>query len=119
MASIHRSGAKKSNDSTRLIFSAIVGVTFGFLVGISFPNAFMTRLNLRPNFFSSIDMAIIDRHGSDRTSNYSPSVGSDETKSSQAHGSDDHSKVFIHILFSIALSSLIIPICLSFFLFIK
>ncbi|KAJ8628676.1 hypothetical protein MRB53_021999 [Persea americana] len=95
MASIHRSGAKKSNDSTRLIFSAIVGVTFGFLVGISFPNAFMTRLNLRPNFFSSIDMAIIDRHGSDRTSNYSPSVGSDETKSSQAHGSDDHSKIYV------------------------
>lgn len=40
----YRGVLKKSNDSKRLIFSAIFGIAFGFLIGITFPNAFMTRV---------------------------------------------------------------------------
>lgn len=37
---------KRSNESTRLIVTTILGVVFGFLVGISFPNVSVTKVSI-------------------------------------------------------------------------
>eukprot|EP00262_Sarcandra_glabra_P007870 TRINITY_DN2095_c0_g1_i1.p1 TRINITY_DN2095_c0_g1~~TRINITY_DN2095_c0_g1_i1.p1 ORF type:complete len:387 (+),score=57.23 TRINITY_DN2095_c0_g1_i1:166-1326(+) len=79
---------KKSNDSARLIVTTILGVVFGFFVGISFPSISVTKLNLPPGILSSIDVSIIDDNRSDGTSQ--PLVsnsGSDKSQSSTTHGS--------------------------------
>ncbi|KAK3005749.1 hypothetical protein RJ639_015511, partial [Escallonia herrerae] len=56
MGSIHRSGVfKKSNDSARLILTTIMGMVFGYFVGISFPSVSLTRINLPSSIMSSLD----------------------------------------------------------------
>ncbi|KAF8403072.1 hypothetical protein HHK36_011166 [Tetracentron sinense] len=63
MGTPHRSGApKKSNDGARLIITTIIGVVFGFFVGVSFPSVLVTKLNLPSSLLSSIDVAIIDEN---------------------------------------------------------
>ncbi|KAJ6344966.1 hypothetical protein OIU78_007781 [Salix suchowensis] len=48
MGTIHRSGVhRKTNDSARLIVVTILGVAFGFFVGISFPAATFTKNEFR------------------------------------------------------------------------
>ncbi|CAK7332307.1 unnamed protein product [Dovyalis caffra] len=48
MGTIHRSGVnRKPNDSARLIFVTIIGVVFGFFVGISFPSFTFTKNEFR------------------------------------------------------------------------
>ncbi|KAF8397699.1 hypothetical protein HHK36_016621 [Tetracentron sinense] len=84
MGSIHRSGVpKKSNDSARLIITTIMGVVFGFFVGISFPSVLVPKLNLPSSLLSSIDVAIIDE---------SRSITS---KSFEARGSGDIPKIYV------------------------
>ncbi|XP_042512025.1 uncharacterized protein LOC122087100 [Macadamia integrifolia] len=80
MGIIHRSGGpKKSNDSARLIITTILGVVFGFFVGISFPSVSVTKLNFHSDLFSSIDAAIVN----------------DERKSSETHRSGDTPKIYV------------------------
>ncbi|KAI4368765.1 hypothetical protein MLD38_017282 [Melastoma candidum] len=57
MGILHRSGGvKKSNDHTRIILTAILGVLFGFFIGISFPSLSLERINLSSGIISSLDM---------------------------------------------------------------
>ncbi|KAJ4977666.1 hypothetical protein NE237_008446 [Protea cynaroides] len=89
MGTIHRSGVpKKSNDGARLIITTILGVIFGFFVGISFPSVSVTKLNLHSGLLSSIDAAI-DRSG--RTSNLNRSDRPD----SETHGSTATPKIYV------------------------
>lgn len=39
-------GLKRSNETTRLIVTTVLGVAFGFLVGISFPNVSVTKVSI-------------------------------------------------------------------------
>ncbi|XP_010264658.1 PREDICTED: uncharacterized protein LOC104602608 [Nelumbo nucifera] len=69
MGTIHRSGVlKKSNDSARLIIATVMGVVFGFFVGVSFPSISVSKLNLHSGFLSSIDVAVLDENRSGRFS---------------------------------------------------
>ncbi|KAK1398422.1 Zinc finger protein with KRAB and SCAN domains 5 like [Heracleum sosnowskyi] len=53
MGSIHRSGGlKKSNDSARLVITTIMGMVFGYFIGISFPSVSLTRINLPSSLMS-------------------------------------------------------------------
>ncbi|XP_034896005.1 uncharacterized protein [Populus alba] len=63
MGTIHRSGVyRKTNDSARLIIVTIVGVAFGFFVGISFPAVTFTKIHLHSSFTSSLDMSIVNQN---------------------------------------------------------
>ncbi|OVA10120.1 Protein of unknown function DUF707 [Macleaya cordata] len=63
----HRSGVpKKANDSARLIITTIMGVVFGFFVGVSFPSVSVTKFNLPSSLLSSIDVSANDRSRSAR-----------------------------------------------------
>ncbi|XP_024017095.1 uncharacterized protein LOC21391431 [Morus notabilis] len=63
MGSLHRSGpGKKSSDGARLVITTILGVVFGFFVGMSFPSVSLTKINLPSSLISSLDVAITDIH---------------------------------------------------------
>ncbi|KAF6166246.1 hypothetical protein GIB67_031030 [Kingdonia uniflora] len=56
MVSAHRSGVgKRSNDSARLIITTIMGVVFGFFIGISFQSVSVNKFNLRSGLLSITD----------------------------------------------------------------
>ncbi|KAM7496777.1 hypothetical protein LguiA_021191 [Lonicera macranthoides] len=62
MGSAHRSGGvKRSNDSTRLILTTIMGMVFGYFIGISCPSVSLSKINLPSNLLSSFDVSIYDR----------------------------------------------------------
>ncbi|GFQ07686.1 hypothetical protein PHJA_002912700 [Phtheirospermum japonicum] len=44
----------------RIIIMALVGIIFGFYLGISFPTISLTKVNLPSNIFSSIDLSVIE-----------------------------------------------------------
>ncbi|KAI3938660.1 hypothetical protein MKW92_043794 [Papaver armeniacum] len=47
MGTPHRRDApKKSNDSARLVITTIMGVVFGFFIGVSFPSVSVSKFNL-------------------------------------------------------------------------
>ncbi|XP_042521231.1 uncharacterized protein LOC122094700 [Macadamia integrifolia] len=93
MGTIHRSGVpKKSNDNARLIITTILGIVFGFFVGISFPSVSVTKLNLHSGgLLSSIDAAIISENRSGRTSKTDPN----KSKPSETRGSGDIPKIYV------------------------
>ncbi|XP_052197816.1 uncharacterized protein LOC127804823 [Diospyros lotus] len=63
MGITHRSGvSKKSNDRTRLMVTTIMGMVFGYLVGVSFPSSSLTKINLPSSLISSLDVAFHDDH---------------------------------------------------------
>ncbi|KAJ9698088.1 hypothetical protein PVL29_007275 [Vitis rotundifolia] len=65
MGTLHRSGVlKKSHDSARLIITTIMGVVFGYFVGVSFPSASLTKINLSSSFMSSLDVATSEHKSS-------------------------------------------------------
>ncbi|XVE79781.1 hypothetical protein DITRI_Ditri14bG0083600 [Diplodiscus trichospermus] len=58
MGTIHRSGVlKKTNDSARLIITTILGVVFGFFIGVSFPSVSLYKIQLPSSLRSSLDVA--------------------------------------------------------------
>ncbi|KAL4190248.1 hypothetical protein AMTRI_Chr07g74830 [Amborella trichopoda] len=58
MRSFNRNGhMRKSNDPGRPILTTVLGVVFGFLVGISFPAISITKLNLPSSLRPAIDFA--------------------------------------------------------------
>ncbi|KAG5515517.1 hypothetical protein RHGRI_036525 [Rhododendron griersonianum] len=69
MRTIHRSGvSKKSNDSVRLIITTIMGMVFGYFIGVSFPSVSLSKIGLPSSIISSFDVAFNDnrhRHVSD------------------------------------------------------
>ncbi|KAK9126036.1 hypothetical protein Scep_014882 [Stephania cephalantha] len=64
---LRREVFKKSNDGARLVVSTIMGVVFGFFVGISFPSVSVNKFNLRSGLLSSRDLSISDDHVSYKT----------------------------------------------------
>lgn len=68
MGSIHRSGApKRTNDSVRIIIMTVLGVVFGFFVGVSLPSVFLTKIKLSSSIISSFDVPSIDENRSTST----------------------------------------------------
>lgn len=61
MGTPHRSGAlKRSNDGARLIITTIMGIVFGFFVGVSFPSASLAKIRLSSRVMSTFDGAFAD-----------------------------------------------------------
>ncbi|EOY34394.1 T6D22.12 isoform 4 [Theobroma cacao] len=61
MGTVHRSGVfKKTNDSARIIIITILGVVFGFFIGVSFPYASLNKIHLPSSLISSLDVALPD-----------------------------------------------------------
>lgn len=55
MATPHRSGVlKRSNDSARLVMTTIMGIVFGFFIGVSFPSV-SDKIKLSSRLISSFD----------------------------------------------------------------
>ncbi|KAK2413680.1 lysine ketoglutarate reductase trans-splicing protein [Trifolium repens] len=50
----------KTNEVMKLIVSSIVGVVFGFFVGVSFPTLSLTKMNLPSSLFPSIDLTYVE-----------------------------------------------------------
>lgn len=68
MGIIHRSGPhKKASDRARIIIATIIGLVFGFFVGLSFPSTSLTKINLPSSIISSLDIAFIDENRSVRS----------------------------------------------------
>ncbi|XP_058199823.1 uncharacterized protein LOC131314913 [Rhododendron vialii] len=69
MRTIHRSGFSKiSNDTVRLIIITIMGMIFGYFIGVSFPSVSLSKIGLPSSIISSFDVAFNDnwhRHVSD------------------------------------------------------
>ncbi|KAI8524043.1 hypothetical protein RHMOL_Rhmol13G0118400 [Rhododendron molle] len=60
--------SKKSNDSVRLIITTIMGMVFGYFIGVSFPSVSLSKIGLPSSIISSFDVAFNDnrhRHVSD------------------------------------------------------
>ncbi|XP_019175605.1 PREDICTED: uncharacterized protein LOC109170929 isoform X2 [Ipomoea nil] len=80
MGIIHRSGTlKKTNDSARLIITTIMGMVFGYFIGISFPFVSLTKINLPSSLISTIDVAFGDdrhRHTSYSARSFPENLGS-------------------------------------------
>lgn len=63
MATTHRSGAfKKPHDGARLVIATILGVVFGYFIGISFPSGSFNKIRLPSGLVSSFDMGFSDEH---------------------------------------------------------
>lgn len=57
----YRSGIKRSNDSVKLVMMTIMGVVFGFFIGVSFPSLSITKMDLSSKIMSSFDLAFSRR----------------------------------------------------------
>ncbi|KAJ7947825.1 Lysine ketoglutarate reductase trans-splicing protein (DUF707) [Quillaja saponaria] len=60
MGMMHRSVPKRSNDSARIVITTIIGIVFGFFLGISVPSLYLTKINLPSSIMQSFDVAITD-----------------------------------------------------------
>ncbi|XP_068665344.1 uncharacterized protein [Aristolochia californica] len=61
MGNLARRGLlKKSNETMKLIITTVVGVIVGFLIGISFPKASLTKFNFPTSLLPSLDLAYIE-----------------------------------------------------------
>ncbi|GAB2275073.1 hypothetical protein Dimus_009842 [Dionaea muscipula] len=74
MGTMHRSGImKRSNDNARLILAIIMGVVFGFFIGVSFPSVSISKINLRSRFITSPRAKSLENIGSQKVPKiYSP-----------------------------------------------
>ncbi|KAG6529328.1 hypothetical protein ZIOFF_011525 [Zingiber officinale] len=78
---------KKSNEGTKLTVTTILGVIFGFFVGLSFQNFSSIRLQVIPDLSSTIEMAFIEdrrSYGTDFPASSKPRVNR-----TRSHQSDD------------------------------
>ncbi|KAK3205980.1 hypothetical protein Dsin_020026 [Dipteronia sinensis] len=90
MGTVHRSGVnKKTNDTGKLIVTTLLGIGFGFFIGISFQSISFNRIHLPSSLGSSFDVATTNDHGSHR--NESPLMtngnGLRNSESSKSNGS--------------------------------
>ncbi|XP_074588590.1 uncharacterized protein LOC141844433 [Curcuma longa] len=94
MGNIYRSGSmKKSNEGTKLTVTTILGVIFGFFVGLSFPNFSSIRLHVIPDLSSTIEMAFIEDRRSYGT-NF-PASSKPRVNGTRSHQSDDPFKIYV------------------------
>ncbi|KAJ8747379.1 hypothetical protein K2173_011797 [Erythroxylum novogranatense] len=52
---------KKPNDSMRVIVITLLGVVFGFFIGVSFPSLSLSKLNIASSFLPSTDLSDVDK----------------------------------------------------------
>ncbi|XP_009804487.1 uncharacterized protein [Nicotiana sylvestris] len=63
MGTLYRSGAfRRSNDRGRLVITTIMGMVFGYFIGISSPYVSLTKITLPSSLMSSLDVAFGDDH---------------------------------------------------------
>ncbi|EPS63684.1 hypothetical protein M569_11100, partial [Genlisea aurea] len=55
---------KKSNDRVRLIAATIMGIVFGYFIGISFPTVYLSKITLPSSLISSFDVTFNDESSS-------------------------------------------------------
>ncbi|KZV39760.1 hypothetical protein F511_08222 [Dorcoceras hygrometricum] len=67
---------KKSNGSSRLVITTIMGMMFGYFIGVSFPSVSLSKINLPSSVRSSIDVAVSDNHQNSATGSLSESLDS-------------------------------------------
>ncbi|CAH8251540.1 unnamed protein product [Arabidopsis lyrata] len=61
MGTMHRSGApRRTNENAKLIITTIVGMVFGFFVGITLPLGAFRKISLPSGLISSLDVAMSD-----------------------------------------------------------
>lgn len=99
MGSLGRSGfLRKPNDTMRLIISTVVGVVFGFLIGISFPTVSLTKFTFPSSLFPSIDLTYIEDKNSGLSTqallNHALTTRN-KSSSTQAHNMNDTSKIYV------------------------
>ncbi|KAL5565711.1 hypothetical protein UlMin_028875 [Ulmus minor] len=71
MKPFHRSGMiKKSHDGAKLLIATLMGLVFGFFIGISFPSVSLTKINLSSSLVSSLDVATTDINKFTGSENY-------------------------------------------------
>ncbi|KAJ8751407.1 hypothetical protein K2173_016610 [Erythroxylum novogranatense] len=72
MGTSHRSGAcKRSNNGAKLIVTMILGLVFGFFVGVSFPSLSLAKIHLRPGLISTFDVPLPNTNKLSETSGLS------------------------------------------------
>ncbi|KAF9594809.1 hypothetical protein IFM89_034792 [Coptis chinensis] len=99
MGTPYRSGPhKKSNDSARLVITAIMGVIFGFFVGVSFPSISVNKFNLRSGLLTSRVVSLVDDNRSFRDIQLKHDLNSsrDSSKSADYVYSTRIDNVFVH-----------------------
>ncbi|GKV08314.1 hypothetical protein SLEP1_g19963 [Rubroshorea leprosula] len=63
MAHVHRSGvSKRTRDGARIVMTTILGIVFGYFIGISFPSGSLSKIHLPPSLISPIDTAVSEEH---------------------------------------------------------
>ncbi|XP_075513533.1 uncharacterized protein LOC142548823 isoform X2 [Primulina tabacum] len=82
MGTSHRSGVfKKSSGSARLVITTIMGMMFGYFIGVSFPSISLSKINLPSSVRSSIDMAFSDDHHNSASRSFPENLSSGGTTS--------------------------------------
>lgn len=67
---------KRSNDSARLIITTVMGMVFGYFIGISFPSVSLTKITLPSSIISSLDVAFNDDHQRHSERSFPENLGS-------------------------------------------
>ncbi|XP_044483835.1 uncharacterized protein LOC123209765 isoform X1 [Mangifera indica] len=63
MGTLHRSSlSKRTNDSGRLIMTTILGIVFGFSVGISFQSLSLNKIHLPSSLTSTIEFSVTNQN---------------------------------------------------------
>ncbi|XP_044483838.1 uncharacterized protein LOC123209765 isoform X2 [Mangifera indica] len=62
MGTLHRSLSKRTNDSGRLIMTTILGIVFGFSVGISFQSLSLNKIHLPSSLTSTIEFSVTNQN---------------------------------------------------------
>nr|GMC55652.1 uncharacterized protein LOC109173468 isoform X1 [Ipomoea batatas]GMC62018.1 uncharacterized protein LOC109173468 isoform X1 [Ipomoea batatas]GMD12522.1 uncharacterized protein LOC109173468 isoform X1 [Ipomoea batatas]GMD18987.1 uncharacterized protein LOC109173468 isoform X1 [Ipomoea batatas] len=81
MGTPYRSGGlRKSHDSARLIITTIMGMVFGYFIGMSFPFVSLAKINLPSSLMSSHDVAIVsEEHQNFASRSFPENLGSGST----------------------------------------
>ncbi|VFQ91492.1 unnamed protein product [Cuscuta campestris] len=80
MGTPYRSVAfRKSNDSARLIITTVMGMVFGYFIGISFPLLSLAKINLPSSLISSLDVAFGEDHQRFTDRSFPENLGSGST----------------------------------------
>ncbi|KEH22115.1 uncharacterized protein [Medicago truncatula] len=83
----------------KLIIAAIVGVVFGFFVGVSFPTISLTKMNLPSSLFPSIDLTYVeDKYSKIQTNSIWDALASfrgDRNLYDELHKVDEKTKIWV------------------------
>ncbi|KAG6415381.1 hypothetical protein SASPL_122792 [Salvia splendens] len=72
-----RGGAFRKSNNVRLIVTTIMGMVFGYFIGVSFPSVSLSKIALPSSLISSFDMGFNDDHRATRS--FPENLGSGST----------------------------------------